>query len=177
MRFLSVFAVLLLMAAPVRAELPLAGEMAKWQIHAERLDAPQVAFRNLAGDEMRLGDLKGKVLLVNLWATWCPPCIVELPYLDALQRDMGGDDFQVIAISVDRGGARQVLPFMAENDLAHLEPWMDKNGEMMKAMRVRSLPVTWLIGRDGRIIGTFNGMADWNSADAQALIRAAIAAN
>ena len=175
MRFLSVLFVFLLISLPVRAELPLNGEMAKWQMHEGGLAAPQSAFRNLAGDEVSLSDFQGKILLVNLWATWCPPCIVELPHLDALQAGLGGEDFQVIAVSVDRGGARQVLPFMAENNLDHLEPWMDKTGEMMKAMQVRSLPVTWLVGSDGRIMGTFNGMADWNSVDARALIRAAMA--
>lgn len=135
---------------------------------------PEVADLDITGPDgqaMKLSDLRGKVVLLNLWATWCPPCVKEMPSLDALQAELGGPGFEVVALSLDRGGKAQVEPFFMETDISHLAMYLDPKMTAMKAIKPPGLPTTLLIDAEGREIGRLAGEAHWDSAEAKAFIR------
>jgi len=133
--------------------------------------APKTAFEDVHGNPVRLADFRGRVVLLNFWATWCPPCIREMPSLDRLQGMLGGDDFTVIALSLDRQGVIRVAPFFAERKIANLAMYLDPHSRLANAMRVNGLPTTVLIDRDGRVAGRVVGPAEWDSEAAVAFVR------
>jgi thiol-disulfide isomerase/thioredoxin len=115
--------------------------------------------------------LKGKVVLLNFWATWCAPCVTELPTLDKLQGEMGGPKFEVVAVSVDLRGMDKVGPFWKEKGYKHLAVRLDQRSTMMKAFGTRGLPTTFLVDHEGNVVGYLEGHADWASPEAKALMR------
>jgi thiol-disulfide isomerase/thioredoxin len=117
------------------------------------------------------GQLKGKVVLLNFWATWCAPCVTELPTLDKLQAELGGAKFEVVAVSVDLKGIEKVGPFWKEKGYKHLAIRLDQRGTMMKAFGTRGLPTTFLVDHEGKVVGYLEGHADWASPEAKALMR------
>ncbi|MFN3834827.1 MAG: TlpA family protein disulfide reductase [Glycocaulis sp.] len=125
------------------------------------------------GEEITLADRRGKLVLVNFWATWCAPCVVEMPELDALQAQLGSDDFEVMAISMDRS-MDEARRFYAENGLAHLALYHDPALRLALSAGSRGLPTTILYDRHGGEIGRLSGEAAWASEDAIALIQAAL---
>ena len=133
--------------------------------------APRVPFHGANGAPVSLDDFAGQVVLVNFWATWCAPCVHEMPSLDRLQQDLGGDDFQVVAISVDQGGEDQVRRFFQSQGLSDLEVYTDPSGRVAAAFGTPGLPTTVVIGRYGSWLGTLVGPADWAGPDARALLR------
>jgi thiol-disulfide isomerase/thioredoxin len=135
------------------------------------LQMPAPSFQDKLGQPLNLGAFKGKVVLLNFWATWCPPCVAEMPALDKLQADLGGDGFQVVAISTDRQGIKVSAPFYRRIGLTHLGLYNDARGNLFDALDGKALPTTYLIGRDGRVIGTLEGPAQWDSEAAKALIQ------
>jgi len=153
---------------------PLAGAMHEFILQTPPAPAPDVAFSD--GDNATLGfkDFKGKVTLVNLWATWCAPCVKEMPSLEALKQARGGADFDVVTISEDHGGRKLVDPFFEKNNLTALPRYTDADSAVGRAFRVRGLPTTVLLDRDGNEIGRFEGGANWSGSDALALIDWAI---
>ena len=144
-------------------------------------DPPQqlssLAFNGPDGAPMTLGDLGGKTLLVNLWATWCAPCRAEMPALDALQAEMGSDDFEVVAINVDSGGDEKPRKFLEETGVSSLAYYRDNTIGVFNDLKRRSLalglPVTLLVDPKGCLIANMNGPAEWASDDARRLITAA----
>ena len=138
-----------------------------------------LAFNDPEGRPMTVASLRDKVLLVNLWATWCAPCRAEMPALDALQRDMGGEDFEVVAVNVDTGSDEKPKKFLSEIGIEHLGYYRDNTLVLFNELKRRSLalglPVTLLIDRDGCLLANMNGPAEWASADARKLIEAALA--
>jgi len=133
--------------------------------------APPVAVRDLAGKRVRLGDFRGQVVLLNFWATWCAPCVREMPALDRLQAALGGDGLAVVAASIDRGGRAAVEAFAAKHGLKHLGLYLDPKSAMARALGLTGLPTTYLIDRAGGVVGVMTGPAEWDSPAAQALIR------
>lgn len=133
--------------------------------------APEISFTDLAGAPLDLQAFKGKVVLLNYWATWCAPCVEEMPSLERLQGRLGGDDFTVLAVSVDRQGVDIVRPFLDRIGLKQLPIYLDRSGASMRAFTVRGLPTTMLIDREGREVGRLEGMAHWDSPAAEALMR------
>jgi len=146
-------------------------------------DTPQslagLVFDGPDGQPMTLGDLRDKVLLVNLWATWCAPCRAEMPALDALQAKMGGDEFEVVAVNVDTGGDEKPKKFLAETGGKNLAYYRDETLELFNDLKRRGLalglPVTLLVDRGGCLLAHMNGPAEWQSEDAARLIEAALA--
>lgn len=138
---------------------------------AGRRDAPGFAFADGDGRALRLDDFKGRVVLVNLWATWCPPCIAEMPDLDAVQQRLGGDRFQVVAVSLDRGGAEVVKRWFARNEIRHLAVYAADPGQFGNAL----LPTSLLLDRQGRVAWHGAGLRDWTGAEASAAIQALLA--
>ncbi len=135
--------------------------------------APEFAFRDPDGNEMRISDYAGRPVLVNVWATWCAPCIAEMPTLDLLA-EREGDALKVLTISQDLQGADAVAPFMAEYDFAHLEPWLDPQNSYMADLEAETLPITILYDVDGaELFRVFGGM-DWSGERARGLIAEAL---
>jgi len=146
-------------------------------------DPPQalsgLAFNDPAGQPATLGSLKDKVLLVNLWATWCAPCRAEMPALDALQKTKGGADFEVVAVNVDTGGDEKPKKFLAEVGIESLGYYRDNTLGLFNDLKRRGLalglPVTLLVDRDGCLLAHMNGPAEWAGEDAARLVDAALA--
>jgi len=149
---------------------PLAGEMRTFEPAAEPEPAPDLAFTDAAGSSLTLDDFAGQVVLVNFWATWCAPCVEEMPSLDRLQARLGDQGLTVVTLSLDRDGAEPVAAFFAEHDLVHLEPYFDPSGAVLRAFEVMGLPTSVLIDEAGLVIGRYAGPAEWDSPEALALI-------
>lgn len=136
-----------------------------------------IAFTGPDGKKMTLGDYKGKTLLVNLWATWCAPCREEMPALDKLQGEKGGNDFDVVAINIDTGSDDKPKGFLSEigikNLTLHRDASMASFNELKRKNLAFGLPVTLLVDKDGCQIAAMNGPAPWDSPDAIKLIDAA----
>jgi thiol-disulfide isomerase/thioredoxin len=131
--------------------------------------APTVAFTDLSGGSFALGDFAGKVVLVNLWATWCAPCRHEMPSLDRLRSDLG-DKIAILAISEDIGGAKAVDSFMAKLGLKHIGPYLDPKNSLGQAFKVDGLPTSFVIDREGLVQGRVEGEANWDSPKMLAVI-------
>ena len=136
-----------------------------------------LVFDDPDGQPMQLADLSGKTLLVNLWATWCAPCRHEMPALDQLQREMGGETFEVVAINVETGDDAKPKAFLEEIGVDSLAFYRDDTVGLFNELKRRNLavglPVTLLIDDEGCLLAHMNGPAEWASDDAKALIRAA----
>jgi thiol-disulfide isomerase/thioredoxin len=133
--------------------------------------APEIAFADGAGKSLSLADFRGKVVLVNLWATWCEPCIREMPSLDRLRAALPAQDLAIVLVSQDRGGDQVVAPFFAKLGLNKLATYLDPKSTVGHAFEVRGLPTSILIDRDGRELGRVEGALDWDGAPAQSLLR------
>jgi thiol-disulfide isomerase/thioredoxin len=150
------------------------GAVAAFVVKDERKPVPEVSFTSENGTALSLRQWKGRVVLVNLWATWCAPCREEMPALAALQGAMGSPDFEVVAISVDRKGIEASAKFLSEVGATALKLYADPSTETFGKFQAVGLPASILIDRQGREIGRLLGPAQWNSADATALIKAAV---
>jgi thiol-disulfide isomerase/thioredoxin len=131
--------------------------------------APAAEFQDPQGRSVSLSDFRGKPLLVNLWATWCAPCVTELPTLDALAAREDGR-LQVLAISQDGDDRAKVESFLAEHKLSALEAYMDPKLALMPELGVEILPTTILYDSEGRELWRMAGVADWGDAGSAALI-------
>ena len=141
-------------------------------VHTAPRSLPAHVFRDREGGETSLADWRGRIVLVNFWATWCPPCRHEMPSLDRLQAALGGPDFAVLAISLDRNGRERAEAFYDERELAALDIHLDPKGEASGKLKVVSLPTTLLIDRSGDEIGRIAGAVEWDSPAALAFFRA-----
>jgi len=151
------------------------GTMTAFVVKADRKPVPEIAFLPENGGETSLKAWKGRVVLVNLWATWCAPCREEMPYLARLQTEMGSPDFEVVAIAVDRKGLEASGKFLKEVGATALKLYADPSTELLGKFQAVGLPSSILIDREGREIGRLAGPAEWDSPDAKALIKAALA--
>jgi thiol-disulfide isomerase/thioredoxin len=138
-----------------------------------------LAFNGPDGKPTNIGALAGKVALVNLWATWCAPCRAEMPALDQLQKEMGGADFEVVAVNVEGGDDTKPKKFLEDTKVHNLGFYRDSTLGMFNEMKKRNLafglPVTMLVDRDGCLLAHMNGPAEWASPDAKHLIEVALA--
>lgn len=144
--------------------------MAKLVVHDRprpRIDEP---YRDIDGNLISLADHGGKVVLLNIWATWCPPCRAEMPSLDRLAGAMDGPDFQVVALSNDRGGVGRVVEFFDSIFVKNLKVMHDRGGNFSRQAAVLGLPVTLILDRQGREIARMLGDADWDSPEARRLL-------
>ena len=129
---------------------------------AEGKQAPDFTLPAISGQEVRLSDLKGEVVLVNFWATWCPPCREEIPSMTALNRLMAGKPFRMLAISIDQGGKDAVNDFFKKSRLT-LPVLIDSNGSIARLYGITGVPETFVIDRKGVIIKKIVGPLDWSA--------------
>ena len=133
--------------------------------------APGAVFTGPDGGEITLARFDGKLVVLNFWATWCAPCRREMPSLDRLQDTFGGERLEVVALSIDRGGAERVDPFFAQHGITRLKRYLDPRNAVGSAMDVRILPTTVLIDAEGREIGRLEGPAEWDAPEILAFLR------
>jgi thiol-disulfide isomerase/thioredoxin len=144
-------------------------------VPSEPKPAPALSFLDAAGNEVSLEDFRGKVVILNLWATWCAPCRKEMPGLDRLQAALGEDGLVVLPLSLDRGEIGQIEAFYDEVGLTTLAIWRDPKAAAGRALGAYGLPTTLVLDRDGREVGRLLGPAEWDGAAAMTLIRAVLA--
>jgi thiol-disulfide isomerase/thioredoxin len=127
------------------------------------------------GQPADMAPYRGKALLVNLWATWCAPCIEELPSLGKLQAALGGENFQVVTIAFQERDPAKVEPFLAAHGAANLPVLVDINSTIQKVAQVTALPTSLLVGRDGKVKAMLTGDARWNCGKALEALKAFVA--
>jgi peroxiredoxin len=132
--------------------------------------APDFALRDLDGNGRRLSSFRGRVVLLNFWATWCPPCQTEMPLMETLYQSYKDQGFEVVAVSSDAEGAEVVQPFVSQRQLS-FTTLLDATGQVTRLYGVTSLPTTYLLDRQGQLVDVAIGSYDWAKADARALIR------
>ncbi|MDW3206407.1 MAG: TlpA disulfide reductase family protein [Alphaproteobacteria bacterium] len=151
---------------------PTNGEMQGFVLLKERALAPDQPFFDGRDNVRHFADFRGEVLLVNFWATWCAPCIKEMPSLARLDRALKDEPFRLLAVSQDRGGKDVAEPFIRERlNLPDLQIFYDPKLKLGRSLGVRGLPSTYLIDARGNLVGGLTGPAEWDSEDALALIR------
>jgi thiol-disulfide isomerase/thioredoxin len=158
---------------------PLArGEVAAVEVNTAPMPTPDLAFNGPDGAPTTLSAFGGRTLLVNLWATWCPPCLKEMPALDALQGALGGADFQVVAINIDTRNLDKPKAWLAERKITALPYYADPQARVFQDLRaarkVEGMPVSLIVDSEGCELAILQGPADWASPDAKALIGAAL---
>ena len=148
----------------------LTGEMEKFAPYETPRPFKNLTFLNANGEEEKISDHQGKVLLVNFWATWCAPCREEMPSLDRLQAELGGEDFEVLAIGQDLQGMEKVKGFFAKENIKNLTARNDKTVKSGRSVGVFGLPASILLNRKGEEVGRLVGPAEWDTPEAKALI-------
>ena len=139
--------------------------------HDTAQPVPELRFEDGDGRPLTLADFRGKVVLLNVWATWCGPCREEMPTLDRLQAALGGPDFEVVALSIDRAGIDPVDRFYAEIGVRHLGRYIDVTGKTARDVGAYGLPTTLLIDREGREVARHVGPAEWDTPAMTAFFR------
>lgn len=138
---------------------------------------PEIVFADADGRAVRLSDYRGKVMLLNVWATWCQPCREEMPSLDRLQARLGGPDFEVVALSIDRDGLPAVKEFYLQFGIKRLRIYLDESGQAASKLGVIAIPTTLLIDPQNREVARKFGAAEWDSPEMIAAIRSHLSAS
>jgi len=154
------------------------GEVAAFLPAQKPLSINDLKFKAPDGSETGIPDFTGRTILLNLWATWCAPCRKEMPALNDLQAELGNDDFEVVAVNLDKGNPEKPLDFLKEIGVDKLAFYNDSSNGVLTTLRQKAratgLPTTILIGPSGCEIGTMYGPAEWASDEAKTLIKAAM---
>ena len=137
-------------------------ELEDFELSKEKQNVSDLKFKDNEGKEISFSDFQDKVLLVNFWATWCAPCIKEMPSLDRLKKKIN-KNFDVIAISVDRDGVKKVNDFFNENKITNLEKFFDIKNSLAKEMNLIGVPTSFFINKKGDLIGYFQGDMEWDN--------------
>ena len=150
------------------------GSMKKLTFHTAAKAVPAVYFATADGDQKQLSDFQGKVVLLNFWATWCAPCLEEMPSLSNLQKIKGDDNFKVITIATMRNSSKSVDNFFKKMSIENLTRYQDPKGKLARSLKIAGLPLTILLNKDNEEVARFIGDADWSSPQALKLIEKAI---
>ncbi|MBA8836465.1 TlpA family protein disulfide reductase [Rhizobium leguminosarum] len=170
MKLFFMAALVFVLASPAAAEPP-----KSFVLRDAPEPVPALQFTDDAGRPQTLDMFRGKVVLLNVWATWCLPCRKEMPTLDRLQATLGGPDFEVVALSIDRGGLEAVKRFYAEVGVQHLAVHVDATSQAGFALASFGLPTTLLVDRQGQELGRLVGPAEWDAPDMTAFLRSVLA--
>lgn len=158
---------------------PLQGHSGQFTVIAPAELPEPAPFENGKGETVTLSDFRGKVVLLNFWATWCAPCVQEMPWLDELAREMADQPFEVVAISLDKAGRKKVIPFFQRHGLETLELYTDPQQRVGainppegsdSPFALYGMPTTYIIGKSGKVMGYIQGAVDWRSQEARALL-------
>ena len=168
---ISLLAVLLTIAQSVWAE----DTPQNFVLYGASQLLPDFRFQDSAGKPLGLSSFRGKIVLLNIWATWCGPCRKEMPTLDRLQAKLGGTDFAVVPLSIDQTGMGTIESFYHEFGIEHLGKYLDADGEAASRVNTIGVPTTLLIDRQGRELGRLVGPAEWDSPDMIAFLQGVIA--
>ena len=133
--------------------------------------APDIEFISADGKPHRLAEFRGHGMVINLWASWCVPCVEELPSLAALSKTLAPDDIAVLALSSDRGGAQAVATYYQQHALTGLPVLLDPKSAAAHALHVRGIPTSVIIDKQGRERARLEGSADWSAPAAAAIVR------
>jgi thiol-disulfide isomerase/thioredoxin len=144
------------------ADMPDRTKLGEFVPSSQPFTAPAISLADTNGHSVELSELRGKLVLVNLWATWCEPCLREMPSLERLQSRLG-ERIAVLAVSEDRGGNKTVEPFIAKLGLKSVKIYIDPKSEVGHAFGARGLPTSFLIDREGKVLGRVEGAAEWDS--------------
>ncbi|MCX7888902.1 MAG: TlpA family protein disulfide reductase [Rhodobacteraceae bacterium] len=151
------------------------GDMARLVLADPPVPLPEVALLDETGATRSLAEYRGRYVVLNLWATWCAPCRTEMPQLQALQSELGGDRLAVATVAVGRNAVPAIERFFAEAGVTDLPRLRDPGQDLAAALGVFGLPVTLILDPAGREIARLTGEADWSSPEARALLAALIA--
>jgi thiol-disulfide isomerase/thioredoxin len=149
----------------------LTGAMTTFVLKQPAAELPDIRFLNGEGKDVSLSSFAGKVVLLNLWATWCAPCREEMPALARLQQQLGSDKFQVVALAVDKAGLEGARKFLKDNNIDGLALYADPTARVGTELKVIGMPTTLLMDAQGREIGRLIGPAAWDSPEAKRLIQ------
>jgi thiol-disulfide isomerase/thioredoxin len=162
------------LAAGVRPRKPLAAELAPLTEGLEPVSPPQNppdgVFVTQDGAAHHLAEFKGRGMVVNMWATWCAPCVAEMPSLERLSKALAPKDIAVLPLSSDRGGADAVRAWYQAHGIAGLPILLDPRGALASSFNARGIPTTVIIDKAGKVVARLEGAADWSAPDAQTLI-------
>ena len=165
-------------AIPAQAEISedlLVGDMRGLVVHDEPTEVPDATFVDIDDVEHSMDAYAGEIVLLNFWATWCAPCREEMPSLDALEADLGGEHFSVVTMAVGRNPPQGILRFFDEEGIENLPTYRDTDQSFARGMAVFGLPITVILNTEGQEIARLRGDADWHSAEAIAVIESLIA--
>jgi thiol-disulfide isomerase/thioredoxin len=143
-------------------------------VHETPRTVPEISFKDDGGQPVSLSDLRGRIVVLNVWATWCSPCRKEMPALDRLQARFDQKDVEVVALSIDRKGLDPVRRFLASVGVRHLAPYIDESGGASRSLGLVGLPGTLVIDRDGREIGRRLGAAEWDGPETVEFLKARV---
>lgn len=149
---------------------PIAGQVQNYEPLETAIAVPDVPVLSKTDGPVTLDRFKGKFVVLNFWATWCGPCIRELPSLQRLNTELGGEKAQVVLISQDRGGFKQTDRFLKKLKVDFPDNFIDERLKFSRAIGVISLPTTILIGPDGKELGRLVGAAEWDEPEALELV-------
>ncbi len=148
------------------------GDMKKLAVHSEPKPGSLQGFFRADGTPVTLAEFQGKTLLVNFWATWCAPCRAEMPSLNALQQQLGGEDFAVVTIATGRNPLPAINKFFTETEITDLPILLDPKRLLSRDMSVFGLPASIILNADGEEVARLTGDADWAGEDAAVFLRA-----
>jgi thiol-disulfide isomerase/thioredoxin len=169
----ATFAVYMLIGLNDKEPPPKLGSIANFIPAREIAPAPLITFLDEDGAKLTLERFRGKIVVLNLWATWCTPCVAEMPMLDRLQQQLESVGVVVVALSIDRGGPDVVREFFDEHGIEHLNVYVDPTMRVQSDLKAIGLPTTILIDRDGNDRGRIVGPAEWDEARAADLVLSA----
>lgn len=149
----------------------LVGQMQNFVLVDRIIPGPDMSWSDANGAKVKLSDFKGKVVLLNYWASWCASCQRELPGIDRVQAKLAGDKFTVVALNIDRGGKRVAQQNAKRLKLKHLKLYLDPMQKTVRKLRLQAMPTTFLFDRNGNKLGALEGGVDWDSPEAIELIK------
>ena len=149
----------------------LVGQMKPFRLATTIRTQPDISWKNAENKKVTLKTFDGKVVLLNFWASWCQPCLRELPSINRLQAKLGGNMFTVVALNTDRGGKTIAARFKRKLKLNNLNIYTDKINSVAKTLKIRVLPTTIIFDANGREVGKMEAAAEWDTEEALSLIQ------
>ena len=150
------------------------GEMKKLILHESPKEVSEEIFYTFNSDPLILKSFSGSLTLINFWATWCAPCLEEMPSLSNLQTIKGGKNFKVVTIATMRNSPKSVENFFKKTSIENLTKYQDPKGKLARSLKIAGLPLTILLSKDNKEVARFIGDADWSSPQALNMIQKAI---